>query len=107
MTSYHKSRKNTILENIAQLKGLTIVAIKSIEYGSIFPLRRLTLLKVPFAPILSCLLNYEYIYFKDEESCEEFTLAAYPSYKLKNLVNIAFGREVGRKTQVRESLFCG
>ena len=47
------------------------------------------------------------VYFKDEESCEEFTLAAYPSYRLKNLVNIAFGPEVGRKTQVRESLFCG
>ena len=54
-------KKKNDLENIAQLKGLTIVAIKSIEYGSIFPLRRLTLLKVPFAPILSCLLNYEYI----------------------------------------------
>jgi hypothetical protein len=78
---WKKFKKNTILKNIAQLKGLTIVAIKSIEYGSIFPLRRLTLLKVPFAPILSCLLNYPhkdvgYTLFSINASKLAFTLGA-------------------------------
>ena len=43
----HKSRKDSISYNIAQLQGLQHVTMKSIDYGSISPLICLSLLILP------------------------------------------------------------
>ena len=46
------------------------------------------------------------IYFFDNQTCDEYTLIARPRDTLYQLAKIAFGGELSRKIQVRESFFC-